>query len=1096
MGKFVSDAKDMELLVYKASAGSGKTFTLAVEYIKHLVLNPRAYRQILAVTFTNKATAEMKERILGQLYGIWKGDPASEPYRKRLAEMTAPYISTDELPYRAGMALQYMLHDYSRFRVETIDSFFQSVMKNLARELELSPNLNIELNNTEVLDEAVDSLIEKLTPTSPVLAWLLDYINERIADDKRWNVSNEIKSFGRNILDENYMERGEGLRRSLQDSSLLTTYKKTLHDKETEALEQMKAFYDAFEAELDAHQLNMDDLKGGSRGIGSYFRKLRAGKLNDKDVMNATLQGCLTDAENWAARNAPRRADILSLAKQTLIPMLQEAERMRPQRNRQINTCRLTRQHLNKLQLLNHIDEEMRTLNREKNRFLLSDTNALLHKLVREGDSSFVFEKIGATLKNVMIDEFQDTSRMQWDNFRLLLLEGLSQGEDSLIVGDVKQSIYRWRNGDWRILNGIEKDMGRTLPFRIRVETLKTNRRSETRIIHFNNQLFRRAVEALNEMHRAELGMDCLPLEHAYADVEQLSAREEEKGYVKVQFLEPDKETSYTQMTLEALGQEVERLRETGVRLNDMAILVRKNKNIPPIADYFDQELHLPVVSDEAFRLDASPAINLLMDALRYLSNPEDSLSLASLLMTYQMQIKGCTTSPDEWLNEDRESLLPPDFVQRKEELRLMPLYELLEELVNLLELQRLEKQEAYLFAFFDAVSQYLQDNPSELEGFIRHWEEKLCMKTIPSGELEGIRIFSIHKSKGLEFHTVLIPFCDWKLENETNNQLVWCSPPVAPYNQLELVPVNYSGAMAESIYREDYLTERLQLWVDNLNLLYVAFTRAGKNLIVWSRKGQKRTMSELLSGALPSMAQQTGDTWEEAEGLYEKGEPCASAIPTERTQQPDASPNRLTQKATRQLVQMVSTRHDVSFKQSNPSADFIAGVDEATSPYRFIDRGRLLHRVFSAIRTREDVEEAISRLTFEGIIARKETEEEIRNLVDRALRLPQVKEWYDGSWTLFNECDIIWMEGGELKNRRPDRVMMRDGEIVVVDFKFGKPRKAYYSQVQEYLRLLTRMGYDKNRLQGYLWYVEEGRIEKICLQEQSSAVTGREESQ
>ena len=1085
----------MELLVYKASAGSGKTFTLAVEYIKHLVLNPKAYRQILAVTFTNKATAEMKERILGQLYGIWKGDPASEPYRKRLAEMTAPYISTDELPYRAGMALQYMLHDYSRFRVETIDSFFQSVMKNLARELELSPNLNIELNNTEVLDEAVDSLIEKLTPTSPVLAWLLDYINERIADDKRWNVSNEIKSFGRNILDENYMERGEGLRRSLQDNSLLTTYKKILHDKETEALEQMKAFYDAFEAELDAHQLNMDDLKGGSRGIGSYFRKLRAGKLNDKDVMNATLQGCLTDAENWAARNAPRRADILSLAKQTLIPMLQEAERMRPQRNRQINTCRLTRQHLNKLQLLNHIDEEMRTLNREKNRFLLSDTNALLHKLVREGDSSFVFEKIGATLKNVMIDEFQDTSRMQWDNFRLLLLEGLSQGEDSLIVGDVKQSIYRWRNGDWRILNGIEKDMGRTLPFRIRVETLKTNRRSETRIIHFNNQLFRRAVEALNEMHRAELGMDCLPLEHAYADVEQLSAREEEKGYVKVQFLEPDKETSYTQMTLEALGQEVERLRETGVRLNDMAILVRKNKNIPPIADYFDQELHLPVVSDEAFRLDASPAINLLMDALRYLSNPEDSLSLASLLMTYQMQIKGCTTSPDEWLNEDRESLLPLDFVQRKEELRLMPLYELLEELVNLLELQRLEKQEAYLFAFFDAVSQYLQDNSSELEGFIRHWEEKLCMKTIPSGELEGIRIFSIHKSKGLEFHTVLIPFCDWKLENETNNQLVWCSPPVAPYNQLELVPVNYSGAMAESIYREDYLTERLQLWVDNLNLLYVAFTRAGKNLIVWSRKGQKRTMSELLSGALPSMAQQTGDTWEEAEGLYEKGEPCASAVPTE-SPQPDASPNRLTQKATRQLVQMVSTRHDVSFKQSNPSADFIAGVDEATSPYRFIDRGRLLHRVFSAIRTREDVEEAISRLTFEGIIARKETEEEIRNLVDRALRLPQVKEWYDGSWTLFNECDIIWMESGELKNRRPDRVMMRDGEIVVVDFKFGKPRKAYYSQVQEYLRLLTRMGYDPSRLQGYLWYVEEERIEKICLQKVAPAATGRKESQ
>ena len=211
----------MELLVYKASAGSGKTFTLAVEYIKHLIINPRAYRQILAVTFTNKATAEMKERILTQLYGIWKGEPASKAYLERIKDEglrikdekagngNNRLLTDEDIRQRAGMALQYMLHDYSRFRVETIDSFFQSVMRNLARELELSPNLSIELNNSEVLSDAVDSLIEKLTPTSPVLAWLLDYIDERIRDDKRWNVSNEVKSFGRNIFDESYIERGE-----------------------------------------------------------------------------------------------------------------------------------------------------------------------------------------------------------------------------------------------------------------------------------------------------------------------------------------------------------------------------------------------------------------------------------------------------------------------------------------------------------------------------------------------------------------------------------------------------------------------------------------------------------------------------------------------------------------------------------------------------------------------------------------------------------------------------------------------------------------------------------------------------------------------
>ncbi len=332
-------------------------------------------------------------------------------------------LSDRELRQRAGMALQYMLHDYSRFRVETIDSFFQSVMRNLARELELSPNLNIELNNAEVLSDAVDSMIEKLHPLFACMAWLLDYINERIADDKRWNVSNEVKSFGRNIFDESYIERGEGLRFKLRSPETIKLYRDVLREMETDALEQMKGFYDQFEGELEGHALVPEDLKGGARGIGSYFRK-RDGRLADKDVLNATCKTAWRTPGTGLPRPSSRKDEIIRLAETSLIPLLQDAERFRPQKNRTINSCRLSLQHLNKLQLLNHIDEEVRTLNREHNRFLLSDTNALLHKLVHEGDSSFVFEKIGANIRNVMIDEFQDTSRMQWDNFRLLLLKG------------------------------------------------------------------------------------------------------------------------------------------------------------------------------------------------------------------------------------------------------------------------------------------------------------------------------------------------------------------------------------------------------------------------------------------------------------------------------------------------------------------------------------------------------------------------------------------------------------------------------------------------------------------------------------------------
>lgn len=1054
----------MELLVYKASAGSGKTFTLAVEYIKYLIIDPYAYRRILAVTFTNKATAEMKERIVQTLYGLWKAHPSATPYLGRLQEeLPALGLQTDDadIRRRAGNALLCMLHDYSRFRVETIDSFFQSVMRNLARELELSPNLNIELDSDQVLSDAVDSLIEGLTPTSPVLALLLDYINERIADDKRWNVSDEVKHFARNIFNEGYVERGALLRAKMRDPQAVRLYRDVLRGMAAQASKQMADLATRFEQALEAHHLSAEELRGGKNSIGSYFRKLKAGKLTDKDMPQATIARSLESADQWSAKQSPRRAEINALAAQTLIPLLEEAERQRQQAAHTVNSCALSLRHLDKLQLLNHIDEEVRRLNHEANRFLLTDTNALLHNLMAEGDSSFIYEKLGTTICHVMIDEFQDTSRMQWDNFRLLLSEGLAQGHDSLIVGDVKQSIYRWRNGDWTILNSLKPGKGPLTQY-VHVKTLNTNRRSETLIIDFNNHFFAAAVDFFNRIHLEELQEPCLPLLEAYGDVAQVSPKEKAEGYVKVQLLPPDKEQDYMQQTLKALATEVQRLLAAGVRLNDIAILVRKNKNIPPIADYFDQELGLPIVSDEAFRLDASTAVCTLVDALRYLAFPQDSIAKATLSLDL-----------GQWV----DTPLPETLANRWEELCLMPLYELLEELYSLLCLEKMEGQDAYLFAFFDAVTDYLKDHSSDLTDFIHYWDEVLRSKTIPGGEMEGIRIFSIHKSKGLEFHTVLIPFCDWKLENETNDQLVWCAPSEAPYNRLDLVPVTYSPLMATSTYRTAYLQERLQLWVDNLNLLYVAFTRAGKNLICWGRGGQKNTVSELLSATLPYLQTLGIGHWEEEEGLFEYGLPHPSSLGQATSQD---TTNRLLQKPERLPVKMISIHPSVTFRQSNHSADFIAGISEAEASHRLIDRGRLLHTLFATIEVLEDIDPSINRLVAEGIIADPETEAEIRALVHQAFSQPEIQDWYSGQWRLFNECDIIWQENGTLQTRRPDRVMMRGNTVVVVDFKFGKPDKKYNRQVKSYIDLLVRMGNTPSFVKGFLWYVNEGRIESV----------------
>ena len=1057
-----------ELVVYRASAGSGKTFTLAVEYIKLLIKDPTAYRNILAVTFTNKATTEMKERILGQLYGMAIGDPASEAYLKKVCDELN--LTSEEVCIRAKKAVSLLIHDYSRFRVETIDSFFQSVIRNLARELELGANINVSLNNDEVLSEAVDSMIEKLSRRSFVLGWLLEFIQERISSDKRWNVLGEIKSFGWNIFDETYMEKGDALREKLKNPESIPHYRKLLEKLRAQSVDRMQSFAEQFFDVVERNGLEPEDLFRGKNGIMSYFVKLRSGKYGD-DLVNATVQACLKQADNWASKTSKKRAEIIALATSDLLPLLQDAEKFRSKDNVIVTSCDLSLRYINQMRLLTHIDEEVRELNRKENRFLLSDTNNLLRQLMQEGDSSFVFEKIGTQLKHVMIDEFQDTSRMQWNNFRMLLLEGLSQGSGSLIVGDVKQSIYRWRNGDWSILNNLRGKMEGVYP--IVEKQLTTNRRSEGNIIHFNNEVFTKGCNWLNDIYKAKHDEDCHDLLQAYCDVCQDSPKEVNRGYVRMEFVEDDEIQTYVEKTLHKLAEQVENLVKRGVMLKDIAILVRKNKNIPVIADYFSQHLPYRIVSDEAFRLDSSSCICALIDALRYLVDENDSIALACLAAMYQNEVLHNKVEWNVLPLCNLKELVPLNFMEKRKELRLLPLYELLESLYHIFHLSEVGGQEAYLFAFLDCVIEYLQDHSSDLDSFLNYWDEKLCAKTIPSGELEGIRIYSIHKSKGLEFHTVLLPFCDWSLENEVRNQMIWCTPDKEPYDELNIVPVNYSTAMLQSVYEKDYQKEQLQLWVDNLNLLYVAFTRASKNLFVWAKGGKSNSVSELLESVQNRVAEAL-DVEIPMDMPFEFGELCMS----EPEKKKDVDKNCLTRIPEGHKVRMESFQNKIDFRQSNRSMDFIRGDEEEDEQGYYIKQGRLLHYLFSVIHTADDVDDTLQQMLFEGLFDSEQNVERVRDLVKRALARKEAKDWFSGTWKLFNECSIVYMENGELQTRRPDRVMIKDKKVVVVDFKFGKKSMLYDEQVRGYLNLLKQMGYAN--VQGYLWYVYKNELIEV----------------
>ncbi|MDD4922639.1 MAG: UvrD-helicase domain-containing protein [Bacteroidales bacterium] len=1116
---------DLPLLtIYKASAGSGKTWRLTVEYLKLLISNPEAYRSILAVTFTNKATGEMKERVLNALYEMMQLDPTHKP--AGMLETICSELNTTPsfVKKQATAAMGFLLHDYGRFRIETIDSFFQSVLRNLARELGLGAYLNIELNNAEVLSDAVDSMVDKADKNPELLKWMTDYMEELVQEGKSWKIDQALKSFGQTIFKEYFKEKEAVLENKLSDKNFLKRYKKELHEIEAVSKNKIEKAADTFFHTIQEHGLEVEDLNSGKSGVCGYFLKLKQGKFDRSGFEGKRVQACLESPDSWSTAKSPRRKDISALASTSLIPLLEETEQIRAKYYPDIISSQLAGAHLNKVGLLTDMAKEVRNLNLENNRFLLSDTNALLKSLIDGSDASFVYEKTGTELNHILFDEFQDTSRMQWDTFRPLLAEGLANGYKSLIVGDEKQSIYRWRNGDWRILGNIRADMH---PAEVEEKILKNNWRSERRIIEFNNSLFQLIEKRINQKHLEEFDSESEELKKAYRDVTQESLKKESKGFVEISFPYAKTSAEYHQLVLERLVQKVEELQEKGVKPNQIAILIRKNKYIPEIGEYFakykktngeGKPYCYDIISDEAFLLGSSKAVQMIIDALRLLNDPENPLSEALLKLDYQNDVLNrqgemspifkqtakhegsklsSKTAYKKTYENTEDSLLPPEFLSAFYSLQRMPLYELVEELYRIFELGRIPAQDSYLYAFMDELSEYLQHGASDIASFLTHWDDRMATTSIPAGSgVNGIRIMSIHKSKGLEFNTVLIPFCDWKLLNERTMQ-VWCQPEVAPYNQLDLLPIDYKSDMNDSCFNKEYKEETLQLWVDSLNMLYVAFTRAKHNLIVFCQgkdpeKEVKNmvTVSDLIQDIFQNNpSDESGHPflsgYQQANAASEDSPPSEAgfsmgSISLEAQTADQEEKKGLNQKGRDMALPFKSFVHKTKFKQSNRSVEFSKGRDPEGFSSSFIDRGKLLHKLFSEIRTKEDIPTAIQDLLNEGLVNIMEAEN-YRLFAEKALNNPEVADWFNDKYKLFNECSILYPDqNGNLQIKRPDRVMLSAEGVQVIDFKFGKPSPKYKKQVLEYMKILKDMGYSE--IQGILWYVDEDRTEKFVL--------------
>ncbi|MBO5699002.1 MAG: UvrD-helicase domain-containing protein [Bacteroidaceae bacterium] len=1093
------------LKIFKASAGSGKTFTLAVEYIKLLIQNPYAYQNILAVTFTNKATAEMKMRILGQLNGIAHGYANSKGYFEKVkeaAEIKALNLSDKKIRQRAAEAMTHLLHDYHRFKIVTIDSFFQSVVRELAYELDLTANLRVDLNAKEALAEAVSAMVNALgdghqdAQKKLLLNLLINFINERISEEKSWDVFTSINKFGMHVFNEQYLKKNAQERQAMGDPKQLSALKTDLKQCLRTALDAIAQGVVSLQGAMKNKSLDETTLIGKTRGVWSLINKLTVvtPKTDFNKLLSGTYNKYCSDPKEWTKDTAMH-----NWVKDNGIAFLEQVR----QHVVEIGTCQVMLENINEMMLLNSINDTLREMNQDANRFLLADTGHFLRNMIDESDVPFIYERTGTRYSHIMIDEFQDTSELQWDNFQPLLQNCLDQEQRCLIVGDVKQSIYRWRNSDWSIFNGIEESRFKR---HVDVVPLDMNHRSAERVVRFNNLLFKHAVEKVQDYYKETFAQPSPDIEKAYSDVaQQVNTKQEGKGFVRIDNVVDDTNEDLNVSMLVGVEQTLRELLAAGVPQSKIAILVRRKVFGELIVDHLSQNMpEIKVVSNEAYTLGNSPIVKLLIQALRVLLNPNNRLEQVMLAVAYQTEVCG-NLEPQCWAehmmllsNEEIDTFLPDGFsaVQRPK-LCDLPLYELCERLYHIFKLKTVAGQDTYLYCFYDQLLAFLREKTATLASLVTYWEESMQNKEVQMTGNDGVQIMTIHKSKGLEFHSVIAPFFDWRADGlgGYNKNYVWCEPQNEPFNKIPIMPIVYSKQLNLTEFKTDYQKEVLKQLVDNLNLMYVAFTRAGQNLVVLTRnkttakKTSDLTMNTIIDHALSQfkdefVSMQTSEITEN-EVTVKRSEYGTMTYEATSKDTPDG--NVFTMPS--ETIQLPFIYHPLTatFMQSNASRQFLESPDEDadTTLVDYVQLGNVVHHILEHIETIADIDAAMLHAEGEGWFPDDTMKAKVRTLIEQAVLHPIVRDWFTPGWRVINECAIYYRnEQGEIKCCRPDRVLCNDQRTIVIDYKTSQNppsdalRKHYREQVQKYVSRLKNMGYEN--VEGYVWYICQSIVDKV----------------
>ncbi len=1024
--------QEAAFLVYNASAGAGKTFTLVKNYLVILFRssNEYKYRRILAITFTNKAVAEMKTRIVESLQEFTKESIFENPPSLLLAVEAETGLDRKFIQLKAQRILKNIVQDFASFDVVTIDTFTHRIIRTFAYDLRIPQNFEVELNTQEVLEQAVDRLIDKTGTDEEITKILIDYALEKTDDDRSWDITHDFYEISKLLLRENDTNYLKLLQyKSLEDFAVL---KKNINKKLAIFVEEISTL--AQELLNFIYSNGLEDSHFTRKSLPNALKKYAAGDLS----VNLTT--------NWVEKlgTEPMYTKSQKDAIKSIIDDISDQITLRFDSIKKLvykhDLSTEIYKKITQLSVLQAINKEVQLIKDENNLVLISDFNQLINSQIVNQPTPFIYERLGERYENYFIDEFQDTSRLQWQNLVPLVDNALSSfQEDSLnslmLVGDPKQAIYRWRGGDADQFIGLAHDEN---PFQNKnksVLNLPRNYRSYSEIISFNNAFFSQVASVFENPYYASI--------YKTGNAQELNSRT--GGFVSISFIENGTITETTPLYLDEVVKTINNCLENGFQLQELCILIRRNKEGVAIAQRLQEE-QIPVISSESLLLAKSPQVSFIADLLHFSIEPESN-AIAIKILEYIAKDHLELNDPHHFFSKNInykaqqlfDNALPEELNFDLAYCGSLPIYESVEYIVRTFNLHL--EGGAYIQFFLDAVFDFSQKHLGGLSEFLHWWDQKKERLSISTpSQAEAVQIMTIHKSKGLEFPVVIYPFADTDIYPRNSDNYNWYLPDESEFDGFRALLINQNKKLKDINEQtaELYALKRSEQQLDSLNILYVALTRSVEQLHIITTESKNppepSTFSDLLFAYASAHTQFDSENNNLAIGSARR-----LSIPED---QHDSS---------------IDLRLISSAKEEHNIAMVIEDSDlRDTNRAAAIDYGNVIHNLLAELIKPKDLEKSLKKAQLKGIIPSEEVAY-LNKTIIHLIQTLQIEGYFNPNHQVLNERDI------QLNDQiiRPDRIeISADNELYLLDYKTGLPDDTHRQQIAFYSKSLEKLGY------------------------------------